>query len=121
MRICIPTETDTARQAKVYDHFGSAPYFTIYDTEKDDCETVDNSNKHHIHGTCNPIDSLDGKNIDIVVCNGMGKRAVQKLNETGIRAYKAAGASVREVIDKYRAKELEEITMDSACHQHGCR
>jgi predicted Fe-Mo cluster-binding NifX family protein len=121
MRICIPTETDTGKQAKVYDHFGSAPYFTIYDTEKDDCETIDNSNQHHIHGTCNPIDALNGKDIDAVVCNGMGKRAVQKLNEAGIRSYIASGAIVREVIDKYQANELEEMTQDNACHRHGCR
>lgn len=120
MRICIPTETNMGQEAKVYGHFGSAPYFTIYDTETDDCEIVDNSNQHHIHGTCNPIDALDGKDIDAVICNGMGKRAIQKLNEAGIRAFKASGANVREVIDKYRANELEEITMDNACHQHGC-
>ena len=120
MKICIPTETNEGKSAKVYDHFGSAPYFTIYDTEKDDYETIDTSNQHHIHGTCNPIDALNGKGIDAVVCNGMGKRAVQKLNDAGIRAYIASGANVREVIDKYQANELEEMTMDNACHRHGC-
>ena len=108
------------QEAKVYGHFGSAPCFTVYDTETDDCEIVDNSNQHHTHGTCNPIDALDGKDIEAVVCNGMGKRAVQKLNEAGIRTYKASGANVREVIDKYRANELEEMTLENACHQHGC-
>lgn len=121
MRICIPTETDMGQKAKVFGHFGSAPYFTIYDTEKDGFETVDNSNQHHIHGTCNPIDALNGKDIDAVACNGMGMRAIQKLNEAGIRAYIAPGDNVREIIDKYRTKELEEITLENACNQHhGC-
>ncbi|MHC4203992.1 MAG: NifB/NifX family molybdenum-iron cluster-binding protein [Planctomycetota bacterium] len=120
MRICVPTETDMGKQAKVYDHFGSAPYFTIYDTEKDDCETVDNSNQHHDHGTCHPLKVLDGKAIDAVVCSGMGKRAIQKLNEAGIRAYKASCDNVLEVIDKHRINDLEQMTLENACHRHGC-
>jgi predicted Fe-Mo cluster-binding NifX family protein len=50
----------------------------------------------------------------------MGMRAIQKLNEAGIRAYKASVADVREVIEKYRKNELEEMTLENACHQHGC-
>jgi len=120
MRICVPTETDMNQEAKVYGHFGSAPYFTIYDAEMDDFETVDNSNQHHIHGTCNPIDALNDKDIDAVVCNGMGMRAIQKLNEAGIRAYIATGDNVREIIDEYRTNELEEMTSENACHRHDC-
>ena len=120
MKICIPTETDMGKKAKVYGHFGSAPYFTIYDTEKDDCQTIDNSNQHHTHGTCHPIDVLGSRNIDAVVCTGMGMRAIQKLNEAGIRAYKAAGVTVQEIIKKYQANELEEITLEDACSHHEC-
>jgi predicted Fe-Mo cluster-binding NifX family protein len=120
MKICIPTETNAGKEAKVYSHFGSAPYFTIYDTEKGDCETIDNSQEHHIHGTCHPIDVLGSKDIDAVVCAGMGMRAIQKLNEASIRAYKSSGMSVQEVVNEYRAGELEEITVESACRQHGC-
>lgn len=121
MKVCIPTETDMGKEAKVYDYFGSAQYFTIYDTEKDDCDTIDNSNKHHVHGTCHPLEVLECKTIDVVVCSSMGKRAIQKLNDVGIRAYKASGADVKEVIDKYWASELEEITLENVCHRHSCR
>jgi predicted Fe-Mo cluster-binding NifX family protein len=79
MKICIPTETDAGKKAKVYGYFGSAPYFTIYDTEKDDYETVDISNQHHIHGTCHSIGVLDSQHIDAVVFAGIGIRAIQKL------------------------------------------
>jgi predicted Fe-Mo cluster-binding NifX family protein len=120
MRICIPTETDTGKKAKVYGHFGSAPYSTIYDIEKDDCQTIDNANQHHIHGACHPMDILTGQHIDAVVCAGMGVRAIQKLNEQGIRAYKASGNTVEEVIEKYRSNELEELTLENACNQHRC-
>lgn len=118
MKICIPTETDMSFEATVYGHFGSAPYFTIYDTDKDDCEIVENLNQHNSHGTCHPLTVLDGKGIDVVVCKGMGKRAIQKLNDAGIRAYKASDANVRQVIEKYRINELQEMTLENACYQH---
>ncbi len=54
MKICIPTETGEGKNAQVYGHFGSAPYFTIYDTDAQSIEIVDNANSHHEHGTCNP-------------------------------------------------------------------
>ena len=47
-------------------------------------------------------------------------RAVQKLNEAGIKAYQASGDTVAEVVKKYKGNELREITVQNACAQHGC-
>jgi predicted Fe-Mo cluster-binding NifX family protein len=120
MKICIPTQTDAKRQAAVYGHFGSAPFFTIYDSQKNEFEVIDNSNQHHSHGLCNPLESLNGKHIDAVVCGGMGMRAVGKLNENGIKAYLAPAGTVEEIITQYENGGLEEITTENACNQHGC-
>lgn len=119
MRICIPTQTNIGRQAQVHDHFGSAPFFTIYDVEQDICEIVDNSDRHHAHGMCHPLGVLDGKSINAVICSGMGKRAVRKLNEGGVRAYRASGARVEDIVTECRESKLEEITVENACGQHG--
>jgi len=120
MRICIPTETNERKSAKVYGHFGSAPYFTIYDSEKDSFEVIDNSNQHHAHGMCHPMVALDGKDIDAVACGGMGARAVQKLNEGGIKIYRAVAGTVAEIIKKYKQGELEKITVENSCISHDC-
>ncbi|MCX5698044.1 MAG: NifB/NifX family molybdenum-iron cluster-binding protein [Candidatus Omnitrophica bacterium] len=120
MRICIPTETKDGLKAKAYDHFGSAPYFTIYDTEKETFKALDNTNAHHSHGMCHPIGVLGTSSIDAVVCQGMGARAIQKLNEANVKAYRAAGETVAEIIKKFKSGKLEEITVQNACAQHGC-
>ena len=120
MRICIPTETNESKTAEVYGHFGSAPYFTIYDSDKDSFEVIDNSNQHHDHGMCHPMGALEDKNIDAVVCGGMGARAVQKLNEGGIKTYRAVAGTVGEIIKRYKQGELEEITVENSCLNHGC-
>jgi len=120
MRICIRTETKEGKSAMVYGHFGSAPCFTIYDTDKDSVEIIDNANQHHSHGMCHPMGSLTGKNIDAVVCGGMGGGAVLKLNEGGIKAYRASIGTVMEIASQFKNSKLEEITVQNACSQHSC-
>ena len=120
MKICIPTETNEGKNAKVYGHFGSAPYFTVVDTEKNSVETIDNANQHHAHGMCQPMNALISKKIDAVVTGGMGGRAVQKLNEGGVKAYRAIPGTVTDIVSQFTKGGLEEITIQNACAQHGC-
>lgn len=104
----------------VYGHFGSAPFFTIYDTGNDTVEIINNANQHHSHGMCQPMSSLIGKKVDAVVCGGMGARAVQKLNEGGIKAYRAVPGTVAQIAKQFTDGALDEITVENACAQHGC-
>jgi predicted Fe-Mo cluster-binding NifX family protein len=120
MRICVPTGTKEGLEAKVYGHFGSSPYFTIYDTETKEIKTVDNTNAHHAHGMCHPIGVLGTAKIDAVVCQGMGMKAIEKLNAAGIRAFRADDGSVKDIIKQYEANTLTEMTAANACAQHGC-
>ena len=121
MRLCIPTETNDGRTASVYGHFGSAPYFTIYDTEKNAVETIDNGNQHHEHGMCQPLQSLGGKDIDAVVCAGIGPGALMRLNEGGIKVYRAVPGTVGDTVGLFAKGGLQEVTVENACnHHHGC-
>jgi predicted Fe-Mo cluster-binding NifX family protein len=120
MKVCIPTETNEGKEALVYGHFGSAPYFTIYDTDSGKLEIIDNANQHHAHGTCQPLSGLADKKISAVVCGGMGARAVQMLNSTGIKAYLTVEGTVDDVMAQYLSGNLKEITPEKACSGHGC-
>jgi predicted Fe-Mo cluster-binding NifX family protein len=120
MRLCIPIKANDGKNSKVNAHFGSAPYFLIYNTEGQDFEIIGNSDSHHIHGMCHPLKALENQNIDAVVCGGMGARAVQKLNEGGIKAYRANAETVQEIIENYQQDKLEELTINNACIDHNC-
>jgi predicted Fe-Mo cluster-binding NifX family protein len=120
MKLCIPTKMDDGKTANVHEHFGSAPYFAIYDTDSATVEILDNGNLHHSHGTCQPMSALGGRKIDAVVCGGMGARAVQKLNEGGIKVYRAIPGTVMDIASQFLKGGLKEITVENACAQHGC-
>jgi predicted Fe-Mo cluster-binding NifX family protein len=121
MMICIPTTTAEGKAAPVHEHFGSAPFYTLCDTETDKVEVIANSGHGHAHGMCQPLSLFADRHIDAVVCGGMGARAVQKLNQGGIRAYRAVPGTVTAMLEQFTAKRLDEITVDSACsHHQGC-
>jgi predicted Fe-Mo cluster-binding NifX family protein len=117
MKLCIPVKTHEGLDSVLSDHFGSAPLFLVVDTAGGQCSELPNDNQHHAHGACQPLEGLRRHGIEGVVCRGMGMRAVQKLNEMGIKAWRTAAGNVREVI---AGAGLEEITPERACHQHGC-
>jgi predicted Fe-Mo cluster-binding NifX family protein len=80
MKICIPTKSEDGKNSKVNEHFGSAPYFAIYNTDDSTLEFIENTNAHHSHGMCHPMTALSEQNIEVVICGGIGARALQKLN-----------------------------------------
>jgi predicted Fe-Mo cluster-binding NifX family protein len=120
MRLCIPTIDARGLNAELCEHFGSTPYFTIYDSETGAFETVDNADHEHEHGTCHPMDNLKSKGIDCVVCRGLGRRALEKLNANGIRVLKTDGSTVSDVVESFSAKKLTEIDAENACQNHKC-
>jgi predicted Fe-Mo cluster-binding NifX family protein len=121
MKICIPTETGDGVKAKMCGHFGSAPYFTIYDNDQETFEIIDNTNRHHVHGSCNPIEIIDGNNVEAVICGGIGVRALQKLNARGIKTLKSTAQTVEEIIKQSKECDPEEFTVENACNQHNCQ
>ena len=120
MKICVPTETSEGQTANVYAHFGSAPFFTIVDSKTGATQVIPNSNEHHAHGTCQPISALAGVAVDVIVTGGMGARAVLKLNEGGIKVYRAVPGTVAHIAEQFSKGGLEELTSQNACAHHDC-
>jgi predicted Fe-Mo cluster-binding NifX family protein len=121
MRICIPTINAGGQLSQVCDHFGSAPYFTIYDYQTGAYETLNNSGHEHEHGTCHPIENLKGKGIDCIVCKGLGRRALNKLNSNGVKVFRIERSTVKEIVEDFSASKSEEMNADDACRTHRCR
>jgi predicted Fe-Mo cluster-binding NifX family protein len=120
MKICIPVETSNGLLSKAFGHFGSAPYFFIYDSNENKHEMVDNANSHHEHGSCNPLGALENRGINIVICQSIGKGAFQKITHGGIKVYLCEESTAEEIIKKYSEGALKEVTLQSACGGHSC-
>jgi predicted Fe-Mo cluster-binding NifX family protein len=122
MKVGFAVENNEGMESKVYGHFGSAPAFVIIDTEEKDTTLVNNKDLNHVHGACNPVMALDGKNVDAMVVGGIGAGALVKLNALGIKVYGAGAPSVKENLDLLGENKLEELTVNNSCraHEGGC-
>jgi len=121
MLACIPTRGNAGIADRVNEHFGSAPYFTLYDSSTEEIKIVENRNAHHSHGTCHPMNQLTRYHIDCVVCTGMGRRAIEALTSEGVRVYQARSDKVGDVIAKVKTGDLVLIDPARACRGQGQR
>lgn len=118
MKICIPVEENKGLASTTFNHFGSAPYFLIYDSEKGEVKAIDNKNLHHAHGQCQPLGALGGENVDAVLVGGIGAGAFSKLNNLGIKVYKVDAETVEENIEKFNNGQLPEFSLANSCNHH---
>jgi len=122
MKVCFPVKDVADIESEVYGHFGSAPAFVIIDSDTRAITVVNNGDRHHAHGMCNPIAALEGQHVDAVVVGGIGGGALTKLNGAGIIVYKTMGKTVRENIELLRSKKLPQFQPGHVCggHTGGC-
>ena len=118
MILCIPIKENKGLKSEVYSHFGSAPAFLLYDSEKQSEEIVVNSDNEHTHGMCQPMKSVSNRNIHSVIVGGIGKHALEKLHAAKIKVYKSESKTARENINLFNKSLLKEFTLDDGCDQH---
>jgi predicted Fe-Mo cluster-binding NifX family protein len=115
MRICFPVQNDEGIDSTVYNHFGSAPFFVIVDTDTDDLSTINNRDQHYTQGTCDPMKALREQKVDAIVVGGIGAGALTRLNQMGIIVHRSAAATIRNNIAIFVWQELPTLTLQECC------
>lgn len=117
MRICVPTIGENEMDAFVSEHFGRAPTFTIVDTDTKEVRTVANTSEH-MGGLGKPPELLATQGVHVMLCSGLGPRAVQMFEQFGIEVYVGASGTVKDAIEAWQAGKLHVATDENACKMH---
>jgi predicted Fe-Mo cluster-binding NifX family protein len=120
MIICLPVLDDKGMDSIVFGHFGSAPFFALFDTESNGVSIVKNSLGEHEHGQCMPVDAIKKTGAEAVLCKGMGMRAAQMLIQAGITPYMVEAEMVSDAIARFKANDVTVLDASNACQHHGC-
>ena len=107
MKVCIPSMGDGGPNAQVSTHFGRSPNFTLYDTDEDSVEVINNDGKHHGTGDKLPPEIIAESGADVLLCGSLGRKAVDRFAAMDIDVYCGAQGTVRDAIDQMEAGELE--------------
>jgi predicted Fe-Mo cluster-binding NifX family protein len=122
MKIGIPTNGSKGLTEDISNHFGHATTYTIVDVESNNVEIIP-INSQHAEGSCSPPEILSDKKVEILLCNGLGKRALDNMNSLGISVFIGAQGTVQDALNLYKEGKLQQATDQNACshheHQHG--
>jgi predicted Fe-Mo cluster-binding NifX family protein len=118
VRIAIPVIESDGLGSKICDHFGSAPYFAIIESDDRTMELIPNANAEHMHGACNPIMALANNRIDAVIVRGIGRNALVRLNSAGIRVYTSDATTTGAAVEDLISNKLQEFDPNGACEGH---
>jgi len=120
MKICIPTIGENGLDNAVGEHFGRVPTYTIVDLETDEVKVIPNTSEH-MGGQGQPPEIMAREGVNVMVCRGLGRRAIMMFEELGIDVYIGASGTVRNAIDEFKQNRLQKAGMDDACGQHAFR
>ena len=112
-KIVVPTVDENGINAKLAEHFGRAPYFTVIDLDEkhevSSAKTISNVGEH-FGGTGHMHDHLLNLKPNAIITYGMGPRGLVGFQNAGVAVLKANANTVREVVAAYKENKLQELT-----------
>jgi len=117
MKICIPVVAQQGLNSPISSHFGQANSFAMFDEETQQLTFFNNTGQHH-DGALTPAEIIRQAGAQVVLCGGLGVKAVRLFEQAGIHVYNQADGTVADVLAAYQAGRLPEATDATACHDH---
>jgi predicted Fe-Mo cluster-binding NifX family protein len=117
MRIVIPTNGKKGLQEKVAEHFGRCPTYTFLDERGRIIKIIDNTSEH-MGGLGLPPELMKKHEANILLCKGLGSRAIDLCNNLKIDVYVVQAETVEEMIDVWNNKKIKKATTEDSCKEH---
>ena len=120
MKICIPTMGENGLDDAVGEHFGRVPTYTIVDLDTDEVKVIPNTSDH-MGGRGYPPEIMAKEGVNVMVCRGLGRRAIMMFEELNIDVYIGASGTVRDAVEAFKQGTLQKASEGDACGQHAFR
>jgi predicted Fe-Mo cluster-binding NifX family protein len=69
-------------------------------------------------GSGKPPEQIAKTGAHVLVCSGLGPRAISMFESYGIEVYVGAMGSVRDAVEMWRSGKLQKASDDNACKEH---
>jgi len=120
MKICIPTMGKNGLDDIVGEHFGRVPTYTIVDIDTNEVKVIPNTSEH-MGGIGFPPEIMLREGVNVLVCRGLGRRAIGMFDESGIDVYIGASGTVKDAISAFKQGRLHKAGIGDACGRHAFR
>ena len=117
MKVGIPSMGEKGLDEQVGQHFGRVSHYTIIDLEKETIQVIQNTS-NHMGGSLDPPEILKNEGVNVMVCAGLGRKAINLFDQMGIDVYIGATGLVRDAISAFKHGRLQKATVSDGCQEH---
>ncbi|MFC1701057.1 NifB/NifX family molybdenum-iron cluster-binding protein [Patescibacteria group bacterium] len=114
MKLVVPTNGKKGLDDKIAEHFGRCLTYTFLNQKGEVLEIIDNTSEH-MGGTGLPPELMKKHGADILLCRGLGSRAIDLCKELGIDIYVYQAETVRDIFELWQNNKLEKAGAKDAC------
>ncbi|WP_406656490.1 NifB/NifX family molybdenum-iron cluster-binding protein [Methanolobus sp. ZRKC2] len=117
MKISVPSMGQGGTDDVVGQHFGKVPVYTVYDTDTEEVSIIANTSEHN-GGSGLPPELMSEAGVNVMLCGGLGRKAVTMFEQFGIDVFVGASGKVTDAIDAWKSGKLSKATQDNSCAGH---
>jgi len=117
MKIVVPTGDKGGLKSTVAEHFGRCETYTFLDENGEVIEVIDNTSEH-MGGVGLPPELMKKHGADVLLCKGLGPRALNLCEKLGIDVYVCQAETVKEIFELWKDKKIKKASFDDICEEH---
>jgi predicted Fe-Mo cluster-binding NifX family protein len=117
MKIVIPTDGRKGLDEKVAGHFGRCSTYTFLDENGKVVEIIGNTSVH-TGGEGQPPELMKRHGASVLLCRGLGPRALDMCGQLGIQVYVCEAETVKEIFALWKAGRIGKAGPGDVCEEH---
>ena len=117
MKIVVPTNSKKGLEDEVAEHFGRCATYTFLDQDGNFLEVIDNSSEH-MGGSGLPPELMKSHGANILLCQGLGSRALMLCHQFGIDVYVSRAKTVKDIFEMWKNNKIKKADFDDVCAEH---
>jgi len=117
MKIVIPTDNKKGLNDIVAEHFGRCNTYTFLDEKGKVIEIIDNTSEH-MGGSGLPPELMKKHGANVLLCKGLGPRALQLCKQLGIDVYVYQAKTVKEIFELWKNNKIKRASFEDVCEEH---
>jgi len=116
-KIVVPTDDKKGLKSIVAEHFGRCETYTFLDEKGNAIEIIDNISEH-MGGSGLPPELMKKHGADVLLCRGLGPRALNLCKQLGIDVYVCQAKTVKEIFELWKNKKIKKADFGDVCEEH---
>ena len=117
MKIVIPTDDKKGLYGKIAEHFGRCNTYTFLNEKGEVLEIIDNTSEH-MGGQGLPPELMKAHGADVLLCRGLGPKALNLCGEFGIEIYVHRAKTAGEIFEMWKNNKLQKASCEDVCEEH---